>query len=104
MGKQIAEAEGEKPGGDEAEEDEAEGDDQEVSSHILVLCWVEADLQYAPTTLPSHLLALLTVPSPRAIIIVMEEFDLFTEHARQALLYCLRELPPADWRSRPDFS
>ena len=24
----------------------------------------------------------------------MEEFDLFTEHARQALLYCLRELIP----------
>jgi hypothetical protein len=23
----------------------------------------------------------------------MEEFDLFTEHARQALLYCLREFP-----------
>lgn len=22
----------------------------------------------------------------------MEEFDLFTEHARQALLYCLRKL------------
>lgn len=44
---------------------------------------------YAPTTLPSHLLALLTSPSPRAIIIILEEFDLFTEHARQALLYCL---------------
>jgi hypothetical protein len=50
--------------------------------------------EYAPTTLPSHLLALLTAPSPRAIIIVMEEFDLFTEHARQALLYCLRESFP----------
>lgn len=48
--------------------------------------------EYAPTTLPSHLLALLTAPSPRAIIIVIEEFDLFTEHARQALLYCLRGL------------
>lgn len=46
---------------------------------------------YAPTTLPSHLLALLTAPSPRAIIIIIEEFDLFTEHARQALLYCLRQ-------------
>lgn len=44
---------------------------------------------YAPTTLPSHLLALLAAPSPRAIIIILEEFDLFTEHARQALLYCL---------------
>jgi hypothetical protein len=47
--------------------------------------------EYAPTTLPSHLLALLTAPSARAIIIVIDEFDLFTEHARQALLYCLRE-------------
>lgn len=48
-----------------------------------------AEQDYAPTTLPSHLLALLTAPSPRAIIIILEEFDLFTEHARQALLYCL---------------
>lgn len=52
---------------------------------------------YAPTTLPSHLLALLTTPSPRAIIIVMEEFDLFTEHARQALLYCLRKYQQMYW-------
>jgi origin recognition complex subunit 4 len=48
--------------------------------------------EYAPTTLPSHLLALLTAPSARAIVVVMEEFDLFTEHARQALLYCLCKL------------
>ena len=46
---------------------------------------------YAPTTLPAEILALLTSPSPRAIIIVIEEFDLFTDHARQALLYCLCE-------------
>lgn len=51
--------------------------------------WLTNEQDYAPTTLPSHLLALLTAPSPRAIIIIMEEFDLFTEHARQALLYCL---------------
>lgn len=44
----------------------------------------------APTTLPSHLLTFLTAPSPRAIIVVIDGFDLFTEHARQALLYCLR--------------
>ncbi|WVN89164.1 uncharacterized protein L203_104380 [Cryptococcus depauperatus CBS 7841] len=47
------------------------------------------DEEYAPTTLPSHLLALLTAPSARAVIVVIEEFDLFTEHARQTLLYCL---------------
>ncbi len=46
---------------------------------------------YAPTTLPAHLLALLTQSSERSIVIVMENFDLFTQHARQALLYCLRE-------------
>lgn len=47
---------------------------------------------YAPTTLPAHLLALLTAPSARAIVIVLDEFDLFTEHARQALLYCLLDV------------
>lgn len=47
---------------------------------------------FAPTTLPSHLLALLTQPSPRAIIVIIDEFDLFTEHARQALLYCLLDV------------
>lgn len=51
--------------------------------------------EYAPTTLPSHLLALLTAPSARAIVVIMEEFDLFTEHARQALLYCLCTSTPA---------
>jgi origin recognition complex subunit 4 len=45
----------------------------------------------APTTLPAHLLAHLTAPSSRAIVIVIENFDLFTNHARQALLYCLCE-------------
>ncbi|KAK6909121.1 hypothetical protein I203_103136 [Kwoniella mangroviensis CBS 8507] len=75
MGRQIAEAEGKRVENDE-EDVEEEGNDEE----------------YAPTTLPSHLLALLTQPSPRAIIIVIEEFDLFTEHARQALLYCLLDV------------
>ncbi|WVW86384.1 hypothetical protein I302_108430 [Kwoniella bestiolae CBS 10118] len=75
MGRQIAEAEGKKVENDE-EDVEDEGNDEE----------------YAPTTLPSHLLALLTQPSPRAIIIIIEEFDLFTEHARQALLYCLLDV------------
>ncbi|WWC72232.1 uncharacterized protein I206_106194 [Kwoniella pini CBS 10737] len=74
MGRQIAEAEGKKF--ESTEEEENENNDEE----------------YAPTTLPSHLLALLTQPSPRAIIIVIEEFDLFTEHARQALLYCLLDV------------
>lgn len=69
MGRQIALAEG------RAVADE----DEEVEDH-------------APTTLPSHLLALLTQPSPRAIIVVIDEFDLFTEHARQALLYCLLDV------------
>lgn len=59
------------------------------------------DQEYAPTTLPSHLLALLTAPSARAIVVIMEEFDLFTEHARQALLYCLcRSSPRSSARSR----
>ncbi|WWC64824.1 uncharacterized protein I303_107438 [Kwoniella dejecticola CBS 10117] len=74
MGRQIAEAEGKKYESPEEEEDE------------------NNEEEYAPTTLPSHLLALLTQPSPRAIIIVIEEFDLFTEHARQALLYCLLDV------------
>lgn len=87
MGKQIAEAEGRKM---QVADDEEQADAvEEVRKNPAVL--VIADRQeYAPTTLPSHLLALLTVPSPRAIIIIIEEFDLFTEHARQALLYCLR--------------
>ncbi|KAK4684451.1 origin recognition complex subunit 4, partial [Tremellales sp. Uapishka_1] len=74
MGRQIAEAEGKKT---ELEEEEDEGAEDE---------------EYAPTTLPSHLLALLTTPSARAVIIIIEEFDLFTEHARQALLYCLLDV------------
>lgn len=71
MGRQIAFAEGQA----EAAEDEDEMPDD-----------------YAPTTLPAHLLALLTAASERAIIIVVDEFDLFTEHARQALLYCLLDV------------
>ncbi|KAK8853413.1 hypothetical protein IAR55_004119 [Kwoniella newhampshirensis] len=76
MGRQIAEAEGRKVV-------DGVGDDGEEG---------ENDEEYAPTTLPSHLLALLTTPSPRAIVVIMEEFDLFTEHARQALLYCLLDV------------
>ncbi|BEI81172.1 hypothetical protein CcaverHIS002_0203320 [Cutaneotrichosporon cavernicola] len=75
IGRQIAEGEG------RAAEDEDEPTDADAG-----------DAAYAPTTLPSHLLALLTTPSPRAIIIVIDEFDLFTEHARQALLYCLLDV------------
>lgn len=71
MGRQIALAEGKAVA--DGEEEEHEGD-------------------HAPTTLPSHLLALLTQPSPRAIIVIIDEFDLFTEHARQALLYCLLDV------------
>ncbi|KAL7424594.1 origin recognition complex subunit 4 [Cryptotrichosporon argae] len=74
MGRQIAEAEGKQAELDDVDDEEAEGE------------------EYAPTTLPSHLLALLTAPSPRAIIIIIDEFDLFTEHARQALLYCLLDV------------
>lgn len=73
MGRQIALAEGKSV-------DEEDDDD------------VPGDTDFAPTTLPSHLLALLTAPSPRAIIVVIDEFDLFTEHARQALLYCLLDV------------
>lgn len=72
MGRQIAVAEGRSV--DDNEED------------------LDAESDIAPTTLPSHLLALLTQPSPRAIIVIIEEFDLFTEHARQALLYCLLDV------------
>lgn len=107
MGRQIAHAEGRR--GEEADEDgEGEGvEAEEVGS--CCSCRLQGagrckgtrrhaaygqaadEQEYAPTTLPSHLLALLTAPSPRAIIIIIDEFDLFTEHARQALLYCLRE-------------
>lgn len=40
---------------------------------------------------PSHLLALISmIPTlPRATVIVLDAFDLFALHARQALLYCL---------------
>lgn len=77
MGRQIATAEGQ-VAEEEKEGAEAEGD--------------TGDATYAPTTLPSHLLALLTQPSPRSIIVILDEFDLFTEHARQALLYCLLDV------------
>lgn len=73
MGRQIAEASGQVAAPDDDDEEEVAG-------------------EYAPTTLPSHLLALLTAPSPRAIIVIIDEFDLFTEHARQALLYCLLDV------------
>lgn len=88
MGRQIAEAEGKMVA---AEDDEEQAEEDAVSffRHGQRLLLTIQD--YAPTTLPSHLLALLTTPSPRAIVIIMEEFDLFTEHARQALLYCLCE-------------
>ncbi|TXT15819.1 hypothetical protein VHUM_00322 [Vanrija humicola] len=73
MGRQIAEATGQAAAPDDDDEEDVAG-------------------EYAPTTLPSHLLALLTAPSPRAIIVVIDDFDLFTEHARQALLYCLLDV------------
>ncbi|GFZ51043.1 hypothetical protein JCM24511_08801 [Saitozyma sp. JCM 24511] len=76
MGRQIADAEG-------IRSSDADDDVQDEPNE---------DEEYAPTTLPSHLLALLTAPSPRAIIIIIEEFDMFTEHARQALLYCLLDV------------
>ncbi|KAL7411941.1 origin recognition complex subunit 4 C-terminus-domain-containing protein [Mrakia frigida] len=47
------------------------------------------------TTLPSHLLAILTAPSKKAIVIVLEEFDLFAgfgRGGRQMLLYCLLDV------------
>jgi origin recognition complex subunit 4 len=72
MGRQIAAAEGKSIDDDDDEEEQPD--------------------DFAPTTLPSHLLALLTAPSPRAIIVIIDEFDLFTEHARQALLYCLLDV------------
>ncbi|KAJ9091692.1 hypothetical protein QFC19_008983 [Naganishia cerealis] len=79
MGRQIAIGEGQKPneGDDDDDEDEAAA---QAAEHA------------APTTLPAHLLAHLTAPSARAIIIVIENFDLFTTHARQALLYCLLDV------------
>ena len=89
MGRQIAEAEGIK----EIANDEEEEEDDAASRCFGWFFRLANEQEYAPTTLPSHLLALLTAPSPRAIIIVMEEFDLFTEHARQALLYCLCQSP-----------
>lgn len=100
MGRQIADAEGIRSS--DADDDvQDEPNEDEVGRRgaaflrgprPLVETIVDALKEYAPTTLPSHLLALLTAPSPRAIIIIIEEFDMFTEHARQALLYCLCEL------------
>lgn len=88
MGRQILEAEG------KVVLDHADGEEAEEVDGVSRRCRVRRAYwlikqEYAPTTLPSHLLALLTQPSARAIIIIMEEFDMFTEHARQALLYCL---------------
>lgn len=93
MGRQIAEAEGKSFGDIHGDDEDAEHAEDAVSLGNGLNARSIADFwqEYAPTTLPSHLLALLTAPSLRSIIIVMEEFDLFTEHARQALLYCLRE-------------
>jgi origin recognition complex subunit 4 len=94
MGKQIAEAEGKKVIAGEEDDTGDTGDDEGCcESRDIVDEAHDKTQEYAPTTLPSHLLALLTAPSPRAIIIVIEEFDLFTEHARQALLYCLCRYP-----------
>ncbi|KAH9899496.1 origin recognition complex subunit 4 C-terminus-domain-containing protein [Cubamyces lactineus] len=46
---------------------------------------------------PAHLLALISmIPTlPRPTIIVLDEFDLFASHARQALLYCLLDTAQA---------
>jgi hypothetical protein len=93
MGRQIAEQEGQEEADDEEETDLAV--DVSNSRHgkvvilmLIKLAWNKAS---APTTLPSHLLTYLTASSSRSIIVVIEGFDLFTEHARQALLYCLCE-------------
>lgn len=46
---------------------------------------------------PAHLLALISmIPTlPRATVIVLDGFDLFAAHARQALLYCLLDTAQA---------
>ncbi|KAH9927098.1 origin recognition complex subunit 4 C-terminus-domain-containing protein [Epithele typhae] len=46
---------------------------------------------------PAHLLALISmIPTlPRPTVIVVEGFDLFAEHARQSLLYCLLDTAQA---------
>ena len=46
---------------------------------------------------PAHLLALISmIPTlPRATVLVLEGFDLFAGHARQALLYCLLDTAQA---------
>ncbi|KAJ9103965.1 hypothetical protein QFC21_002428 [Naganishia friedmannii] len=80
MGRQIAVGEGERANDGDLEEDDETEDA------------VQAAENTAPTTLPAHLLAHLTAPSSRAIVIVIENFDLFTNHARQALLYCLLDV------------
>lgn len=57
----------------------------------------EEDHVLQPTTLPAHLLAILTEPSRKAIVVVLDEFDLFAgfgRGGRQMLLYCLRESLP----------
>lgn len=69
-------------------------DYHQVASQSVVVDLLFRVLQstLAPTTLPAHLLAILTAPSKRAIIIVLEEFDVFASFGRggrQMLLYCL---------------
>lgn len=55
---------------------------------------LQALISVPPTSLPADLLAMLTAPSKKAIIVVLEEIDIFastTRGGRQMLLYCLRK-------------
>ena len=72
--------------------DEDEGDDDEnpfiEHAPVAPTSTVEPVITLPP---PSHLLALISmIPTlPRPTVIVLDGFDLFASHARQALLYCL---------------
>ncbi|KAI0716033.1 AAA ATPase domain-containing protein [Cerioporus squamosus] len=78
--------------------DEEEGDDDENPfvdhARVAPSGTVEPVITLPP---PSHLLALISmIPTlPRPTVIVLDGFDLFASHARQALLYCLLDTAQA---------
>ncbi|RDX50318.1 hypothetical protein OH76DRAFT_1349165 [Lentinus brumalis] len=80
------------------DDDEDEGDDEE-NPFIEHAPAASSGTVIPMITLPppSHLLALISmIPTlPRPTIIVLDGFDLFASHARQALLYCLLDTAQA---------
>ncbi|KAF8323243.1 hypothetical protein DL93DRAFT_2050058 [Clavulina sp. PMI_390] len=69
------------------EDEEADGEDEDER-----LLNEGCGFSYPPfQPPPSHMSSLITTMSslPRPTIVILDAFDLFTAHARQALLYCL---------------